>query len=71
MFCPIRLFCGLQIKEHLLRVEMMKERHKHQMALDTKESDERIRIQAKNGELELEILQLKKEQLLVADICLK
>ncbi|XP_050294393.1 uncharacterized protein LOC126734716 [Anthonomus grandis grandis] len=49
-------------KEHLLRVEMMiKERHKHQMALETKESDERILIQAKKAELELEILQLKED----------
>ncbi|XP_050312546.1 uncharacterized protein LOC126747787 isoform X1 [Anthonomus grandis grandis] len=54
-------------KEHLLRVEMMKERHKHQMALETKESDERILIQAKKAELELEILQLKKDQLLSAN----
>ncbi|XP_050292778.1 uncharacterized protein LOC126733498 [Anthonomus grandis grandis] len=54
-------------KEHLLRVEIMKERHKYQMALETKESDKRILIQAKKAELELEILQLKKDQLLSAD----
>jgi len=45
-------------------MEMMKERHRHQMALDTKERDERILIQAKKAELELEILQLQKDHLL-------